>query len=130
MDFIYKIVAVIFVYCNFGGYIVASANDGYNYVDLPESHLPYYFNRFPKVIEQCLSNSSCIYRKLLASNDYDVNKCWGYESNCQTANAFSRPKCIDEKPVWIPTHEEYVNTFYNQADFGDFSHMNHWTSHR
>lgn len=121
MDFIYKIAAVIFVYCNFGSLVRVTGEDGYNYVDLPEVHLPYYFNSFPKVIEQCLSNSSCIYRTLLASDDYDSKKCWGYESNCQPENAFSRPKCAKEKPVWIPTHDEYVNTFYNQADFGKFA---------
>lgn len=121
MNFIYKSIAVIFFYCNFVNLIFVSADDGYNYVDLPKSHLPYYFNSFPQVIEQCLSNSSCIYRKLLSSDDYDRKKCWGYERNCQMENAFSRPKCAKDKPVWINTYEEYVKNFYDQADFGKFS---------
>ena len=122
MNFLYKIVvAVIFVYCYCLSLDFVSADDGYNYVDLPESHLPYYFNNFPQVIEQCLSNSSCVYRKLLTSDDYDRKKCWGYERNCLMENAFSRPKCAEEKPVWINTYDEYVQNFYDQADFGKIS---------
>ncbi|XP_031623122.1 EGF domain-specific O-linked N-acetylglucosamine transferase [Contarinia nasturtii] len=118
MDFIHKIIAVIFFYCNFISFVFVLGDYGYNYVDLPNSHLPYYFNNFPQVIQQCLSNSSCIYRGLLTSEDYNHNKCWGYERNCLATDAFSRPKCAKDKPVWIPTYDEYVKTFYDQADFG------------
>lgn len=125
--------SVIFLYCNliclaliwgsvYG--LVDAANDGEVdndfVIDLPDSHLPFYFNKFPKVIEQCLSNSSCVYRTLLESDDYDRKKCWGYEMepHCEMEHAFSQPKCADEKPVWIKTYDEYIKTFYYQADFG------------
>lgn len=123
MNFIYKIIAVIVVHYNFASLLFV-LSDHNSYIDLPESHLPYYFNNFPQVIEQCLSNSSCIYRNLLTSDDYDRKKCWGYEQNCQMMNAFSQPKCAKEKPVWIQTYDEYVKNFYDQADFGNFLMMN------
>lgn len=119
MNLIHNIVAVIFFYSNFASLVLVSAYSDDNYVDLPESHLPYYFNSFPKVIEQCLSNSSCAYRTLLASDEYDRQKCWGYEAGCKPENAFSRPKCAAEKPTWIKTYDEYVKTFYDTADFGE-----------
>lgn len=116
MNSIYKIIAVILIYCNFTSLVFVSAD--LDRLNLPKSHLPYYFNKFPKVIEECLSNSSCTYRTLLTADDYDSKKCWGYERDCKLENAFSRPKCAEEKPVWINTYEEYVKTFYDQADFG------------
>lgn len=125
--------SVIFLYCNLiclaliwgSAYGVDAAADDKVVnddlvINLPESHLPYYFNKFPKVIEQCLSNSSCIYRTLLENADYDRKKCWGYEPHCEMEHAFSKPKCADEKPVWIKTYDEYNKTFYYQADFGEF----------
>lgn len=119
MDFIHNIFAVIFFYLNFASLEFVCGEYDYNSIDLPESQLPYYFNSFPKVTEQCLSNSSCIYRTLLTSDDYDHRKCWGYEPNCSMENAFSIPKCSKDKPVWIKTFDEYVKTFYYQADFGE-----------
>lgn len=127
--------SVIFLHCNLiclalvlGVYGGIEADDGELNndidIDLPDSHLPYYFNKFPKVIEQCLSNSSCIYRTLLESVDYDRKKCWGYELHCVMENAFSQPKCAEEKPVWIKTFDEYIKTFYYQADFGVFYRFN------
>lgn len=118
MDSIYKILTVIFFYCNFANLALVCGENGYNAVDLPESHLPYYLNSFPKVIEQCLSNSSCIHRGLLTNKNYDRKKCWGYEPNCNLEHAFSSPECPKDKPIWIKTFEEYVKTFYDQADFG------------
>lgn len=116
MNSIYKIIAVIFIYCNFASLVFVSAD--LDNINLPKNQLPFYFNKFPKVIEECLSNSSCTYRTLLTADDYDSKKCWGYERDCKPENAFSRPKCAEEKPVWINTYEEYVKTFYDQADFG------------
>lgn len=121
MDSVHKICAVIFLYVNLTCLILVWGDHGYNYVNLPESHLPYYFNRFPKVIEQCLSNSSCIYHELLTSPDYNRKLCWGYEPHCQLEYAFSRPECGENKPAWIKTFDEYIKSFYYQADFGNTS---------
>lgn len=113
-----KTIAVIFVYSIFSILPVYSTESLYNSINLPESHLPYYFNNFPKVLDECLSNKSCIYHELLNSPDYDPKKCWGYEPECELENAFSVPKCAAEKPAWVKDHETYLNTFYEQADFG------------
>lgn len=128
--------SVIFLHCSLiclalvSGVCGIDADDGelnnVVVVDLPDSHLPYYFNKFPKVIEQCLSNSSCIYRALLESEDYDRKKCWGYEPQCEIEHRFSQPKCAEEKPVWIKTFDEYIKSFYYQADFGEFYRFNHF----
>lgn len=118
-------ISVIFLYCNLIGLAfvwgVCDGADGDFVIDLPESHLPYYFNKFPHMTEQCLSNSSCIHRKLLASADYDRKKCWGYERICDLQrHSFSQPTCAEEQPAWLKTHDEYVKTFYYQADFGEY----------
>lgn len=118
MNSIHKIIAVIFVYCKFASLVSVAGDYGANHIDLPESHLPYYFNSFPKVLEQCLSNSNCTYRTLLTSDEYNNKKCWGYEPGCAPENSFPRPACAKEKPGWIKSHEEYEKTFYDQADFG------------
>lgn len=119
MNSIQKCLAVIYFYCSFISINSVYSEYDLNSIDLPESQLPYYFNSFPKVKEQCLRNSSCIYRTLLTSESYDDKKCWGYESMCSMENAFSMPDCSKDKPVWIKTFEEYVKTFYYQADFGE-----------
>lgn len=119
MEFYKFVVAVIYLYFNFANLVLVSSNYSYNdNIDLPESHLPYYFNNFPQVIKQCLNNNSCRYQSLLKSDDYNMKKCWGYESQCTFEHSFSTPKCGDRKPVWIKTREEYINAFYEQADFG------------
>lgn len=116
MEFYKFVVAVIYLYYYL---VLVSSNHSYNdNIDLPESHLPYYFNNFPQVIKQCLSNNSCIHQSLLKRDDYNMKKCWGYEQQCTFEHSFSVPKCAAEKPVWIKTKEDYINTFYEQADFG------------
>lgn len=91
----------------------------FNDIDLPESQLPFYYNNFPKAVAQCLSNDSCKHRSLLQSDDYDGDKCWGYEPGCSFERSYSVPKCAAEKPTWIKSDEEYVNAFYDQGDFGE-----------
>lgn len=122
MNLIYKIVAVILFYCIYVSLVFVTGNHDIDNVDLPESQLPYYFNSFPGVIQQCLSNSSCKYRTILSSDSYEAEKCWGYEAHCQPENAFSTPTCVKDKPIWIKSQEEYVKTFYDQADFGNLPH--------
>lgn len=118
MDSIQKFIAVICFYSSFISLHFVCGKYDVNSIDLPASQLPYYFNSFPKVMEECLSNNSCIYRTLLTSEQYDKKKCWGYEPHCSMDHAFSMPECSKDKPVWIKTFDEYVKTFYYQADFG------------
>lgn len=110
--------SVIFFYCKFAELVLVSSDHIYNYVNLPESHMIYYFNSFPKVIDECLTNNSCVYRSLLSSERYNSEKCWGYEPDCAIQNTFSQPKCLEKKPAWIRSHDAYMKTFYDQADFG------------
>lgn len=123
MDSIHKWLSVIFFYYNFASLGFVCGEYDISSINLPESQLPFYFNSFPKVTEQCLSNRSCIYRTLLSSDDYNNRKCWGYEPHCSMENAFSTPECSKDKPIWIKTFEEYLKTFYYQADFGKFPQL-------
>lgn len=107
---ILNLISVIFFYCKFAELVLVSSDHIYNYVNLPESHMPYYFNSFPNVIDECLRNNSCVYRSLLSSERNKSEKCWGYEPNCAMENSFSKPKCSEKAPT--------MKTFYNQADFG------------
>lgn len=66
-------------------------------VDLPESHLRYYFNRFPHLINECLSENNCPYIEYLeGANLREDTACWGYEHNCSKVNSYERMKCPGE----------------------------------
>lgn len=45
-------------------------------------------------------------------------RCWGYEQGCLEKNAYSNPVCNGDYKGWAKSNEEYVNRFYEQADFG------------
>lgn len=98
------------------GLLLAS---NYNVINMPDTHLPYYFATFTNVAEKCRNDgANCPYAKWLNENVIDTRKCWGYEPECNPENAFSRPKCSGESPAWMPDKKEQVKTFYSQADFG------------
>lgn len=62
-------------------------------VDLPEEHLPYYFNNYPQLVDVCLSQDDCPYKEFLESSDWDRKACWGYELRCRKENAINTVKC-------------------------------------
>lgn len=68
------------------------ASSDYSFIDLPENHLPYYFNTFPQIATQCLNDYKCEYRDFLM-NDDKTRSCWGYESDCKRENAYYTLKC-------------------------------------
>lgn len=82
--------------------------------NLPKEHLSLYYNTFPETKIGCLRDKNCVNRIFLRSDEYDSEACWGFEKNCEQANAFQRPEChrgSEQK-------EDPVETFYDQADFG------------
>lgn len=97
-----------------------TAFGGYNDVDLPESHLPYYFNNNPEAIWNCWGDVRCKHRPWLEHAKYNKYKCWGYERDCTLENSFSIPQCSDQLPSRMKSKEHFVNTFYEQADFGKY----------
>lgn len=62
-------------------------------VDLPPEHLPFYFNKFPHLVEECLSHDECPYKEFLEGSDWDRKACWGYEPGCVKENAVNRVRC-------------------------------------
>lgn len=115
-------IAVIFLICIIKFGLLLASN--YSFINVPDTHLPYYFATFTNVAENCRNDgSNCPYAKWLNENVIDTKKCWGYESGCDAENAFSRPKCYGESPAWMQSKEEQANTFYSQADFGYVRHQ-------
>lgn len=93
-------------------------SDDFAYVNLPDNHLPQYFNAFPAQADRCLSDDECPYKKLLQSQGYDENACWGHERNCIQEKRFSEPRCPGKNLRYVKDKTEQIETFYNQADFG------------
>lgn len=86
-------------------------------INLPVEHIPYFFNSFPNFADSCSKNISCRYKSLLTKK-----ACWGYEtSNCNRNNSYHvRPRCLGDHRGWVKTKEAQYETFYTQADFGEF----------
>lgn len=102
---------------------MSSANSNYSYIDLPETHLAYYFNNYPQVAVACRTDPNCPYRSWLLRNDDRKElstRCWGYEDNCQAENSFAQPKCIPNEYDDAP---KLSNIFYKQADFGEYDYI-------
>lgn len=97
------------------------SSNNFSYINLPESHLSFYFNNYPNVAAACKLDKQCPYREWLNEPDRIVSakRCWGYEDNCQPENAFAQPKC-DGKGGGIGDEQKLINTFYAQADFGKY----------
>ncbi|XP_066593339.1 EGF domain-specific O-linked N-acetylglucosamine transferase isoform X2 [Prorops nasuta] len=85
----------------------------YTDINLPPTHIKYYFNSFPLVAEKCHNDSSCPYKDSL-----DTSSCWGYEDNCEPKNSFSIPYCPGHHKGWVATKKAQIETFYAQGDFG------------
>ncbi|XP_058802591.1 EGF domain-specific O-linked N-acetylglucosamine transferase [Phymastichus coffea] len=85
----------------------------YSDIDLPESHIKYYFNSFPVVAEKCRNDPSCPYKVHL-----DKEVCWGYETECKSEHSFSKPRCPGDHKGWVATKKAQLDTFYAQGDFG------------
>lgn len=90
----------------------------YSYIDLPETHLPFYFNTFPNVANACKVDANCLHQKWLNVNDFDTNLCWGYEDNCRREDSFLKPKCTSTNTNAGINTKQQMDTFYSQADFG------------
>lgn len=91
---------------------VADEND-YTQINIPDEHLPLYFNQFPKIAKKCEEDPHCPYK-----NHLNSNKCWGYENNCNLSTQYSIPHCPGDHQGWVKTKEDQIKTFYTQGDFG------------
>lgn len=85
----------------------------YTSMDIPYEHLQYHFSNFPQLYKQCKNDPECPFKK-----DINLNRCWGYESNCDSRTQYSTPYCPGDYKGWVKTKQDQINTFFTQADFG------------
>ncbi|XP_053693020.1 EGF domain-specific O-linked N-acetylglucosamine transferase [Sabethes cyaneus] len=101
--------------------VLAKVGD-YDFINLPRSHLPLYFRRFPELEQRCLKDETCEYRSVLLGESYRTAKqsgvCWGYEEDCSVEARYSKPRCPGSYQGYVRTKEAQLETFYAQADFG------------
>lgn len=97
----------------------ASAGE-YEFINLPKSHLPLYFRRYPQLEQKCLNDGQCKYRSVINSEAFKARKhiCWGYETDCKPTNRFSQMKCPGSYQGYVKTKQAQIETYYAQADFG------------
>ncbi|XP_053662997.1 EGF domain-specific O-linked N-acetylglucosamine transferase [Anopheles marshallii] len=97
-----------------------AACDKYEYINLPEAHLPIYFKRFPALEKQCTEDEACPYRAVIASQSYQNRKdaCWGYEEGCTERNRYANHTCPGSHIGYVKSKQAQLDTFYSQADFG------------
>lgn len=94
--------------------------DNYSFINLPQTHLSYYFNNYPKIRDDCLASADCIHRKFLESDDYKKDLCWGYEDDCKNDKRFSKHRCPGDVLAHVKSKNEQLDAFYTQADFGEW----------
>ncbi|CAB0010514.1 unnamed protein product [Nesidiocoris tenuis] len=94
------------------------ASSSWKDLNLPETHLPYYFSNFPVIGDECLADDSCPYKDAVTASRSGSKKCWGYERGCPKDAAYSRPDCSGDHKGWVRSKEEQEDTFYRQGDFG------------
>lgn len=82
-------------------------------LNLPEEHIPFYFNNYPSEAVKCKTDSNCPYESAL-----EQNVCWGYEPGCRLQKAYSVPSCPGDHRGWVKTKQDQLNTFFTQGDFG------------
>ncbi|XP_055614137.1 EGF domain-specific O-linked N-acetylglucosamine transferase [Uranotaenia lowii] len=115
------VIVVVFGLVSFCDKIsVFGASASYEFIDLPKSHLPMFFERFPALKQKCLEDVQCEYRDTIKSESYRSKKgvCWGYENDCPAEKRFSKPRCPGDYRGYVKTKEAQLETFYSQGDFG------------
>ncbi|KAI8511525.1 hypothetical protein Bbelb_106250 [Branchiostoma belcheri] len=85
------------------------------HLNLPESHLPYFFSSHHALARTCEQDDECPYKEYLGKK-----VCWGYEKNCKKKNRFHNPTCTIANTGWgsARTVEENADLFWKEADFG------------
>ncbi|KAK0161010.1 hypothetical protein PV327_009530 [Microctonus hyperodae] len=106
------ILSIIFIIITVSGNNILIPDDFGN-INLPDDHLKYYFNSYPKVAEKCRTNPDCPYKEHL-----DKKSCWGYEDDCDEKYSFLRSQCPGDHKGWVATKQAQIDTFYSQGDFG------------
>jgi hypothetical protein len=81
-------------------------------INLPSSHMPYFFHSNENLRLSCLADESCPY-KSQAHND--SLKCWGYENKCDLSKRLFLPKCPDDSRGWTTDKQTQIQMFWEQV---------------
>jgi hypothetical protein len=90
----------------FVGFINAASSGGKckwsSRINLPPSHMVFYFNSNEKTRQKCLKDDTCPFKEAaLAAGEPNAVKCWGYEKNCQPQNRVFLPQCPNDSGGWV-----------------------------
>jgi len=107
----------------FVGFINAALSGGKckwsSRINLPPSHMVFYFNSNEKTRQKCLKDDTCPFKEAaITAGEPNAVKCWGYEKNCQPQNRVFLPQCPNDSGGWVKTKKEQIDIFYSQGDFG------------
>jgi hypothetical protein len=67
-------------------------------INLPSSHMPYFFNSNEKLRVRCLNDQNCPFKEFA---DKEALKCWGYEPNCDMSRRLSLTACPGDSRGWV-----------------------------
>ncbi len=69
-------------------------------LNLPPSHIPFYFNSNQKLKNLCLEDEKCPFKE--EANSTEI-KCWGYEANCneKVKGRLFSPECPGDSRGWV-----------------------------
>ncbi|RUS70729.1 hypothetical protein EGW08_021507 [Elysia chlorotica] len=82
-------------------------------LNLPPSHLPFYFKNHPDVDKMCREDVECPFQEMTGQD-----KCWGYEPDCDKSQHYTNPNCSGDKRGWYVGKKEQEHKFWSTADFG------------
>jgi len=69
-------------------------------LNLPPSHIPYFFNSNEKLRNLCIQDDKCPFKE--EANSTEI-KCWGYETNCigKLQGRLFLPECPGDSRGWV-----------------------------
>jgi len=82
-------------------------------LNLPDEHLPYFFNLNPRLKKKCTSDDTCPFKQHLNSSI-----CYGYEKKCAEKDQIFTVECPEDSRGWTISKTEQINMFWKQGDFG------------
>ena len=85
-------------------------NKAWDRVNLPDSHLPFYFKANSKMRKKCEKDDLCPFKQHLNSTS-----CYGYEKNCQSNEIVIEGSCPGESRGWVFLILIYL--IHNENDF-------------
>ena len=124
--------------------VATSSNNYWSTLNLPASHMPFFFHSNEAMRQRCLAEGdSCPYKDA-ADASKASSSCWGYEATCDAKTRLSLVQCPGDSRGWVrfspcsfffshlfcnlyviiiyfeqkPIKSEQIDLFWQQGDFG------------